>query len=198
MQIILSGRFVILPRTAREVGPPVVGRAAVDPIPPDVVVPVGVRSAFAAFLKPAVLVRGVVDHKVDDHPHAQCMRLCQQGVKVRQRAELWVDGLIIADVIAHIQPRRLIEGGKPDHVHTQCVQIVQPGSDAGQVPDAIAVGVLKAAGVYLIHHRFLPPRFFHLQNLLFQQKRAQSLCGCPCCKTAPHPERLPGENCAPA
>ena len=41
------------------------------------------------------------------------------------------------------------------------LQVIQPGDQTGDVPDAVAVGILKAAGINLIEHTFLPPWAFH-------------------------------------
>ena len=44
-----------------------------------------------------------------------------------------------------------------DGVHAQVLQIIQLSDDAGDVPDAVAVGIGKAAGVDLIDDPALPP-----------------------------------------
>ena len=117
----------------------------------------------------------MIDHQIDDDLHASAVGLSQKRIKVRQRAKFRLDGLIIADIIAVISAGRPIKGRQPDHIHAQLLQIRQPGSHTGQIADAITVGVLKAAGVNLIHHRFFPPYFLHFHFLqlhkLYQIKR---------------------------
>src|SRR5438270_10033767 len=70
-----------------------------------------------------------------------------------------MDRGIVADVIAEVRHGRGIEGREPDGINAQRVrQVVHPADDPGQVADAIARAVLKAAGIDLVDHPPLPPQ----------------------------------------
>ena len=89
------------------------------------------------------------------------MGLFQHRVEIRHGAELSHDILIIADVIAVVVVGRFINRREPDGVRAELADIFKPAGDAGQIPDAVAVGILKAARVNLVNRASLPPFFFH-------------------------------------
>ena len=104
-----------------------------------------------------MLVRGVVRDDVDDHLDATCVGLVGEMVEVCEGAEPGVDVAIVADVVSAVSERGGIEGGQPDGVDSELGQIAQSAAQAGEVPDAVRVGVGEAAWIDLIHHRRAPP-----------------------------------------
>ena len=110
VQVVLTGGLVQRPGAAREVGAPVVGRAAVFAVPPNVVVPFGTAAVRAAFDEPGVLIGGVIHHQIDDHPQAPGMGFGQQTVEVCHGAEFVLDGLIVADVVAVVPSGGFVKG----------------------------------------------------------------------------------------
>ena len=60
--VILVGGFVVAPAWPAKNGVPVVGWCAVFAVAPDVPIPFGVVAAATRFLKPSVLVGGVVEY----------------------------------------------------------------------------------------------------------------------------------------
>ena len=104
-----------------------------------------------------MLVRGVVGHEVDDHPDAQLVRVGDQRVGVGERAEDRLDVAVVADVVAGVRHRRRVERADPHGVDAQLAQVRQAGADAGQVADAVAVGVGEAARIDLVDHGGAPP-----------------------------------------
>ena len=85
------------------------------------------------------------------------MGACQQGVGVGQRAETGVDVDVVGHVVAPVVLRRGVEGRDPEGVHAEVAQVGQPPGDAGQVTDAVAVGVGEAADVDLVDDGVAPP-----------------------------------------
>lgn len=55
-----------------------------------------------------MLSRRVVHYNVHDDTNTQLMRFCQQGIEIFHSAELWIDRVIIGNVITVINHRRLI------------------------------------------------------------------------------------------
>src|SRR5699024_4830744 len=68
-------------------------------------------------------------------------------------------------VVAVVPLGRGEEGGQPEIVHPQVPEIVQFGGDAGQVAQAVAVGVAEGFGVDLIDHLVL--KVCHKTHLAF-------------------------------
>ena len=60
----------------------------------------GESGSTSGRLEPRVLVRGVVDDQVDDHPDAPVAGLVQQLDEVAERAEPRVDAVEVGDVVA--------------------------------------------------------------------------------------------------
>ena len=161
VEVVHTGGVVIGPGGAGESGAPVVGLFTLLTLPPDVEIPLGIVPGPAALHKPGVLVGGVVDHQIHDDLDAPGVGLGQQPVKVGHGAELVHNGLIVADVVAVVVVGGAVDGGEPDYVGAQLLDVVQLAGDAGQVPDAVAVGVAEAAGVDLVDDALFPPCFVH-------------------------------------
>ena len=107
-----------------------------------------------------MLVRGVVHHHIHQHPDVTLACLRHQPVKVRQRAVLRIDILVVRDVVAEVHLWRRIHRRQPDRIHSQLFQIVQPLGNPVQVADSVAVCVLKAAWINLVDDGILPPVSF--------------------------------------
>ena len=88
----------------------------------------------------------------------QRVRVGDQRVEVGERAEQRIDVARVGDVVAVVDHRRRVERGDPERVDAEQVQVAQLVADAGQVADAVAVGVGEAAHVDLVEDRRLPPR----------------------------------------
>ena len=163
MQVILARGLVPCPGRSTKDRLPVVGRlpwgAAVAP---DVPIPLGVVSTGAGLGKPVMLVRGMVEHQVHDHPNVALVGLAHQFVKVFQRAKERVNVAIVADIVTKVIGRRGIDRREPDGIHTQrvwrtIVEIIQVGDDATQVAHAVAVCIDKAARIDLVNYALPPP-----------------------------------------
>ncbi len=153
------------PGRAGEGGAPVVGLLSVFALPPDVEVPLGVLLGLAALHKPGMLVGGVVDHQVHDDFQSPGVGLGQQAVEVGHGAELLHDGLVVADVVAVVVIGGAVHRGEPDNVDAQLLDVVQLAGDAGQIADAVSVGIAEAAGVNLVDDALFPPCLVHDKDL---------------------------------
>src|SRR5262245_4028174 len=102
-------------------------------------------------------VRRMVGHKVENDPHAAGMRRRDQPVEIGKRAENRIDGTVIGHVIAEIGHRREEDRRDPDCIDAESRKMIEPRGDAIEIPDAIAIAVLKRARIDLIDHTPLPP-----------------------------------------
>jgi hypothetical protein len=163
--VVLAGGRVQGPGRTSEDRAPVVRRLAGGaPISPDVPVAAGMRPAGARFLKPAMLVRCVVEHQIQDDPDAAAVRFVEQALEVLQGAVLRRDGGVVRDVVAAVELWGRVVRREPDGVDSQVGQVVQPGGDSGQVTDAIVVAVGEAARIDLVENGAFPPRRWVLHH----------------------------------
>ena len=111
-------------------------------------------------MKPGMLVRRVAQHLIEDELEATRMRLLHEPVEIGHRPHFGCDAAIIRHVIAKVPIGRRIDGREPDGVDAERGDVVELPLNALQIADAVAVGVEKAAWIYLVDHRALPPRSF--------------------------------------
>ena len=127
-------------------------------VAPDVVVALGrARPGAARALEPGVLVGGVVDDQLGDHPQAAPVRLVDQPPGVLERAVGRVDGAVVGDVVAVVAQRRGVERQQPDRRDAQLLDVVELGDHALEIADAVAVGVEERLDVGLVDDRVLVP-----------------------------------------
>lgn len=170
VQVELARALVPLPGGPREEGSPVgglgAGLAGLQPRhlagrPPDVPVTLDGADRAAGVDEPGVLVARVVDDEVHDEPHPAGVQACDERVEVGQRAEDRVDVAVVGDVVAVVVLRGAVDGAEPDDVDSQGVEVVQALGDPGDVPDAVAIGVLEGPGVDLVDDGVAPPVCVH-------------------------------------
>ena len=80
-----------------------------------------------------------------------------QGIEVGERAEDRVHRQMVGHVVAEILLRGGEERAQPDGVHAQAGDVAELRGDAGQIADAVAVGVEEAARIDLIDDGAAPP-----------------------------------------
>ena len=127
------------------------------PISPDVVIAIRILTRGARLNEPSVLVRGVVDDKVDDQPHVPRLDRREHVVEVGHRAEFFHDLAVVADIVAVIGVGRVVVRREPDYIDAEFLQVVEMLGDAVEVADPVAVRILKASRVDLVDDSFLPP-----------------------------------------
>ncbi len=127
---------------------------------------VRVAAGHARLLEPAMLVGGMVEHQIHDNVDVTLVRFTQQAVKVLQITKLRVDGVIIRNVIAKVHVGGGGNGGEPDAVDAELLQVIEVLDDAGQVADAVRVGVLKGTRVDLVDNAILSTIIFSRSLLL--------------------------------
>jgi hypothetical protein len=157
--VILPRRGIELPGAAAEFRQPVAGWPAIGGrIAPDVPVTLRIILRPAAFDKPCMLVRRVVRDEIEDHLDPARMRLRNQPLEIRQRAEDRIDVGIVGDVVAEILHRRTEYRRNPDRIDTEIHQVRHPLRDPVEVADPVAIAVLKRPRIDLIDDCGFPPR----------------------------------------
>ena len=87
-------------------------------------------------------------------------RACAAAMKrlhVGQRAVVGMDAAVVGDVVAVVAPRRGIERQQPDRVDAELGDVVELRHQAGEVADAVVVGIEERLDVQLIDDRVLVP-----------------------------------------
>ena len=159
VEVVLARRLVQRPGGAAEVGDPVVRRAAVvGRVGPHVEVAIARVARAERVLEPRVAIARVVGDEVQQHADPAPARLSDQLVEVLERAEVRVDGLVVADVVAPVVVGRREGRVEPDAVDPEPLEVVQARRDAAHVADPVAVGVGERARVDLIQDAVAPPR----------------------------------------
>ena len=108
-------------------------------------------------LEPVVLVAGVIDDDLGDHPQAAAVRLGHESLEVPHRPVLGVDVGVVTDVVAAIAQGGGVERQQPDRGGSQILDVIQVGSQATEVPDAVAVGVGERTHMHLVDDRGAVP-----------------------------------------
>ena len=126
-------------------------------VAPDVEVAVRPVGVAARLLEPRVRVGGVVEHQVGDDPDAAAVRLVEQGHEVVDRAVLRQHLVVVADVVAAVAPRRVVERRQPEAVDAEPLQVVELVGQPAQVAGAVVVGVEERLHQHLVEHGPLVP-----------------------------------------
>ena len=86
------------------------------------------------------------------------MRFCKERFEIVQRPINRVDAVIISDVITIVLQRRGVEGQQPDRGHSQVFEIIQFARQAGEVANAVSVGIHEGTDVQLVDDGVLVPK----------------------------------------
>ena len=88
------------------------------------------RRRAAGALEPGVLVGGVVDHQLGDHPQAAAVRLAQEAPEVAAGAVGGMDVGVVGDVVAVVAQRRGVERQQPEGGDAEVRQVVELAGQA--------------------------------------------------------------------
>ena len=100
MQIVHAGTFVKFPCGTAEAGTPVVRLFSILRVFPDVVITIRVVFGTAAFDKPCMLIRGMVNDKIHDNFDMMTVCLCKQTVEIFHSTEIIHDITVIGNIVA--------------------------------------------------------------------------------------------------
>src|ERR1041385_2048802 len=101
---------------------PIVGRLAVCfPVLPHIPARLWVRPGGPRFHEPGMLVRGMIQNQIRYHPYIALPGFGHQTVEVGHGSVLWIDGLIVGDVVAEIDLWGWIERCDPYGIDSQAL-----------------------------------------------------------------------------
>src|SRR5271165_7218934 len=117
--IVVLVRFAIeLPCRTTESGGPIIRRLIrALAVAPDVPIAIGIRFRRLRLEEPLMLVGGVIHDKIEDDSRSQLLADLLHVVEVPERAVLWINVLVVRDVISKVHLWRREEGRNPDRVH---------------------------------------------------------------------------------
>ena len=110
------------------------------------------RIAGERLLKPAMSIRRVIRHDVDQHSKPERMGIGQQSVGVVERPEHGIHGPVVGHVVAAIGHRRDVPGGDPQGIDAEVPEIGESLPDAGDIADPVAIAIGETADVDLVDH----------------------------------------------
>ncbi len=105
-----------------------------------------------------MLVRGVVDDQIDDHPHAAVLGRADDLDEVAVGTQPGIHAVEVGDVIAVVPFRRRVERHQPQARDAEAGQVVQALGQTLQVPAAVAVPIHEGLDVQAIDDGGLPPQ----------------------------------------
>ena len=161
MEVPLRCRLVPGPGGPAERRTPVVRRLIAASIAPDIPGPSCRASRRARLAEPGMLRARVVRHPIEHDAQPSPMGRSEEAIEAFEVAEDRVDGRVVAHVVSEVGHRRPVDRGEPDRVDTEPGDVVKSCGDAGEIPDAVAVGVRERAGIDLVDDRRSPPRHAH-------------------------------------
>src|SRR5688572_26525599 len=104
-----------------------------------------------------MLIRGVIQHEIQNDAHIPRVRFAQKRFEILKRAILWGDICVVRDVV----PAVPVGGGEmrrePDRIYTEIGKIIKFFCDAYKITNAIPIAISKRARVDLIEDCSLPP-----------------------------------------
>ena len=90
---------------------------ALGVIAPDIEIAIGARGIRAGSLEPWVIGAGVVERQVRHDAHVTAVQLRNELFKILHRAIIWVDGIVVRDIVAIIAQGAGIKRRQPQAVH---------------------------------------------------------------------------------
>ncbi|KAL3467095.1 hypothetical protein BJX64DRAFT_283824 [Aspergillus heterothallicus] len=103
------------------------------------------------------LDRDSINHACSIELHASSVHLIPQPFPVLHRPIVWINGLLVGNVVAHVMLRADVDGAQPEDIHAEVLEIGDFGNYAIYVADSIAIGVAEGAWVDLVDSGFAPP-----------------------------------------
>lgn len=103
-------------------------------------------------------VGGVIDDEVRDDPDAPVARRPDQLDEVAVGTEPGVHAVVVGDVVAVVALRGRVERHEPQAGHPELGEVVDALRHAGEVADAVPVGVDERLHVGAVDDRVLPPQ----------------------------------------
>ena len=130
---------------------------------PDIIIPhvaAGelILAGAAGLLEPGVLDGGVPGHEVEQHVHAAPVARFKQADEVVVGAVARGHAAVIRHIVAGVAKGRDKTGVEPEGVYPELLQIVELLDDAGDIADAVVVGVVETLRIDFVEDGTVKPR----------------------------------------
>ncbi len=99
----------------------------------------------------------MVDHQVDQNAYATLPASVGELHKITQGAVARIDAVVIRDVVAIVAMRRDLKRHQPDRRDAEAVQVIEAAHQAGEIADAVAIGIHVGADRQAVDDRVLVP-----------------------------------------
>ena len=99
-----------------------------------------------------MLLAGVAGHKVEQHADTFLVRSFKQRGGVGIGAVARGDLFVVPHVVPGVLERRVVAGVDPQRVAAKVLDVIQFSDDAGEIADAIPVGIIKTLGIDLVEY----------------------------------------------
>ena len=99
--------------------------------------------------------------EIEQDPHPPPVRFRKERVHLFVRPVARGDSVVIAHVVTRVLKRRGEAWIDPDRVDAERLKIIQLTENARQIPDSIAVRIMKALRIELIEDRGIQPARRH-------------------------------------
>jgi len=129
-----------------------------------VVAPSAAGRRAAGALEPGVLIGGMVEHQLGDHPQAPPVRLAQEELEILERAAVRVHVGVVGDVVPVVAQRGRVERKEPEGGHAQVLKVVEAAGEAAEIAETVAVAVLESTDPEFVDDCVLVP-----QGVAFQR-----------------------------
>ena len=103
--------------------------------------------------EPRMLVGGVIDDQVDDHPHTAVLRGADHLDEVAVVAQPRIDAVEVADVVPVVAIGRRVERHEPQAGDAEIGEVVDASGKAREVADAVVVAVHVGLDVEAVDDR---------------------------------------------
>ena len=148
MEVELIGAGDIFPNGGGEEAFPVVGGKQLSVFVPSSFAEVIIAAFFGSrilegFLEPGMFIGSVVENEVDEDEDIPGMCLLEESFEIFVGSITRIDVVIRRNVISVIVHGGFEQRANPNQPDSKTLQIIQFGDDAGDVPDAIVVGIVK-------------------------------------------------------
>jgi hypothetical protein len=148
MEIVLISFGNVLPDGTAEACTPIVNGL----IKPIIIIAVRVVLGLSGLYKPLMLIGGMVGNEVHYKLHTAGMHFTDENAHIVHSAEFVHYIAVIGNVISVVLVGAFVAGAKPDSVYAEIAKIIQLGDNTFKIADTVIIGILKAAGIYLIYY----------------------------------------------
>src|SRR5512135_3063779 len=105
-----------------------------------------------------MLIGGMVDNELDNHPHAAPLGFDNEAAKILHGPEIGIDRSVIGNVVAVVAAGRGEEWQQPERRYAEFLQVVELFGEAGEIADTVIIAVGEGLDVKLIDNGVFVPK----------------------------------------